>query len=166
MSELRDLYDFNSNKTEKTYHKGEIIPEGYYPMVVMVVIRNSKGEFLMQKRVDAKGGDWGVTGGHPKAGESPIEGIVTEVKEELGLDFLKEEFIEYNSGCDGKDCYKMYFVNKDIDLNDIKIQEEELSEVRWFSMDELQHMVEVNELNQDQISCFVKVCKFLETSSL
>ena len=106
MAELRDLYDINSNKTDKTYHKGDAIPDGYYPMVVMVVIRNSNGEFLMQKRVESKGGDWGVTGGHPKSGETPIEGIITEVKEELGLDFSKEKFIEYNSGCDGRDCYK------------------------------------------------------------
>ena len=122
--ELRDLYDINSNKTKKTYRKGEIIPDGYYPMVVMIAIRNSKGEFLMQKRVESKGGDWGVTGGHPKSGETPLEGIITEVKEELGLDFSKETFIEYEAGCDGVDCYKMYFVNKDVDLENIKIQEE------------------------------------------
>ena len=161
MGELRDLYDINSNLTSKTYHKGEAIPEGYYPMVVMVVIRNSKGEFLMQKRVESKGGDWGVTGGHPKSGETPIEGIITEVKEELGLDFSNENFIEYDSGCDGKDCYKMYFVNKDIDLKDINIQKEELSEVKWFSIEELKHMVETKELNEDQISCFIKVCEYL-----
>ena len=162
MGELRDLYDANSQKTNKTYRKGENIPSGYYPMVVMVVIKNSKGEFLMQKRVQSKGGDWGVTGGHPKSGETPLQGIITEVKEELGLDFSKENFIEYDAGCDGKDCYKMYFVNKDIDLKDIKIQEEELSEVKWFSIDELKHMVEINELNENQISCFIKGCKFLE----
>ena len=162
MPELRDLYDINSNKTDKTYYKGEVIPDGYYPMVVMVVIRNSKGEFLMQKRVESKGGDWGVTGGHPKSGQTPLEGIITEVKEELGLDFSKEKFIEYDSGCDGKDCYKMYFVSKDVNLENINIQKEELSEVKWFSMDELQYMVNIKELNEDQISCFVKVCKFLE----
>lgn len=162
MSELRDLYDINSNLTGKTYYKGDTIPNGYYPMVVMVVIRNSKGEFLMQKRSKQKGGDWGVTGGHPKSGETPLEGIITEVKEELGLDFSNENFILYDSGCDGKDCYKMYFVNKDIDINDTKIQKEELSEVRWFSMDELKHMVETKELNENQISCFVKVCEFLK----
>lgn len=162
MPELRDLYDINSNKTDKTYYKGESIPEGYYPMVVMVVIRNSNGEFLMQKRSINKGGDWGVTGGHPKAGETPIEGIISEVKEELGLDFSNENFIEYDSGCDGKDCYKMYFVNKDIDLNEITIQEEELSEVRWFSMEELKDMVKRKELNENQISCFIKVCNYLE----
>ena len=161
MFELRDLYDKNSNKTDKTYHKGDSIPNGYYPMVVMVVIRNSKGEFLMQKRVESKGGDWGVTGGHPKSGETPSEGIITEVKEELGLDFSREKFIEYDSGCDGKDCYKMYFVNKDIDINDITIQKDELSEVKWFSMDELRHMVDIGDLNEDQIACFNKVCNYL-----
>ena len=161
MSELRDLYDINSNKTDKTYYKGDIIPEGYYPMVVMVVIRNSKGEFLMQKRVESKGGDWGVTWGHPKSGETPIEGIITEVREELGLDFSNEKFIEFDSGCDGKDCYKMYFVSKDINIEDISIQKEELSEVRWFSMEKLQHMVDIKELNDDQISCFIKACDYL-----
>ena len=164
MTELRDLYDINSNKTNKTYRKGDLIPEGYYPMVVMVVIRNSNGELLMQKRVESKGGDWGVTGGHPKSGETPIEGIITEVKEELGLDFSKENFIEYDSGCDGKDCYKMYFVTKDININDITIQQEELSEVRWFTMDELKGMVNSGELNEDQIACFNKVCNYLDNN--
>lgn len=164
MTELRDLYDINSNKTNKTYRKGDLIPKGYYPMVVMVVIRNSNGEFLMQKRVESKGGNWGVTGGHPKSGETPIEGIITEVKEELGLDFSKENFIEYDSGCDGKDCYKMYFVTKDININDITIQLEELSEVRWFTMDELKGMVNSGELNEDQIACFNKVCNYLNNN--
>ena len=164
MKELRDLYDKNSILTGKTYYKGDPIPEGYYPMVVMVVIRNSKGEFLMQKRVEKKGGDWGVTGGHPKSGETPIEGIISEVKEELGLDFSKENFIEYDSGCDGKDCYKMYFVTKDININDITIQQEELSEVRWFTMDELKSMVNTGELNEDQIECFNKVCDYLNNN--
>ena len=162
MKELRDLYDKNSNNTGITYHKGDQIPKGYYPMVVMTVIRNSKGDFLMQKRVPSKGGDWGVTGGHPKSGETSIEGMITEVKEELGLDFKENDFIEYDSGCDGTDCYKMYYVIKDIDLKDITIQKEELTEVRWFTMQELKHMVETGELNDNQIACFLKVCKFIE----
>jgi NADH pyrophosphatase NudC (nudix superfamily) len=55
----------------------------------------------------------------------------------------------------------MYFVNKDVDLNDITIQEDELSEVKWFSMEELQNMVDTGELNEDQIACFIKVCNYL-----
>ena len=158
MREERDLYNSNLEKTNKTYFKGDNIPYGYYPMVVMIAIENSKGEFLMQRRSKNKGGDWGVTGGHPKKGESPIDGIVTEVKEELGIDINKDEVIEFNSGCDGKDCYRMYYIKKDINLNDITIQEEELSEVKYFTMQELEDMVERNELNEDQVA-FFKKCK-------
>lgn len=119
MGELRDLYDKNSNLTGLTYHKGENIPEGYYSMVVMAVIRNSNGEFLMQKRAINKGGDWGVTGGHPKSGETPLEGIITEIKEELSV-------------------------------------------VKWFKLEELENMVLTKELNDNQISCFIKCTNFIK----
>lgn len=56
----------------------------------------------------------------------------------------------------------MYFVNKDININDIKIKKEELSEVRWFSINEQQNMFNNKELNNDQIECFMKVCKYIE----
>lgn len=161
VKEKRDLYDKNSNKTDLTYHKGDKVPEGYYPMVVMIAIQNSKGEFLMQKRVESKGGDYGVTGGHPKSGETPYEGIITEVKEELGIDISNNEIIEFNSGCDGKDCYKMYYTKMDLDISKLNIQEEELSEVRWFSMEELQDMVNKKILNQDQVDFFIKCQNYL-----
>ena len=160
--EERDLYDENSQLTGKTYFKGDKVPEGFYPMVVMIALQNSKGEFLMQKRVPRKGGDWGVTGGHPKAGETPLQGIVAEVLEELGLDISEEKLVVYDEGCDGKDCYKMYYLKLDIDTGNLKIQEDELSEVKWFSMEKLNEMVQTKELNPDQISCFVKCVKFLE----
>ena len=164
MKELRDLYDENLNKTGLTYHKGETIKEGYYPMVVMIAIQNSDGKFLMQKRVPSKGGDWGVTGGHPKSGETELEGIITEVKEELGIDISKEKIIEFNHGCDGKDCYRMYYVKLDLDINKLNIQKEELSEVRWFSMEELNDMVKNNILNSDQIAFLKKSVDYIEST--
>lgn len=160
--EKRDLYDVNGNLTGKTYFKGDKIPKGYYPMVVMIAIQNMEGKFLMQKRSLKKGGDWGVTGGHPKSGESCKEGILTEVKEELGLDFSNNEIEEFNRGCDGKDCYVMYYTKTNLNLKDITIQEEELSKVAWFSMEELQEMVESKELNQNQVDFFIKCKKYLE----
>jgi len=163
MREERDLYNSNLEKTGKTYFKGDEIPEGYYPMVVMIAIENSKGEFLMQKRSEEKGGDWGVTGGHPKAGETPVEGIITEVKEELGINIMEADVHEFNSGCDGTDCYIMYYMQKDIDLNDIKIQEEELTEVRYFSMKELEEMVKKGELNENQVAFFKKCKAYIES---
>lgn len=159
--EKRDLYNKNSELTGLTYYKGENVPEGYYPMVVMIAIENSKGEFLMQKRVPRKGGDYGVTGGHPKSGETPYEGIITEVYEELGIDISNNEIIEFASGCDGKDCFKMYYTKLDLEIEEFKIQEEELTEVRWFSFDELNEMVQKKILNQDQVDFFLKCKKYL-----
>ena len=161
MREERDLYDANSNVTGLTYYKGDKVPNGYYPMVVMIAIQNSEGKFLMQKRSENKGGDWAVTGGHPKKGETPYEGIISEVKEELGLDISNEEIIEFESGCDGVDCFKMYYVNVDVDLNKLILQEEELTEVKWFSIEELKYMVKENILNENQIDFFEKCSKFL-----
>lgn len=162
MREKRDLYDINSVKTDKTYYKGDMIPEGYYPMVVMIAIQNSNGEFLMQKRVQSKGGDWGVTGGHPKSGETPREGIITEVQEELGLNIEHCDIEEFDHGCDGKDCYIMYYTKLDVDISSLKIQLEELTEVRWFSMEDLIKMVNEGELNQDQVDFFEKCVNYLE----
>lgn len=161
LREKRDLYDKNGNKTNLTYYKGDEIPEGYYPMVVMIVIQNSDGEFLMQKRVESKGGDYGVTGGHPKSGETPFQGIITEVREELGIDISNNEIIEFDSGCDGIDCYKMYYTKLDLDISLFNIQLEELTEVRWFSVNKLYEMVDNKILNENQIECFIKCQKFL-----
>ena len=163
LKEERDLYDKNSNKTGLTYFKGDVIPSGYYPMVVMIAIQNSKGEFLMQKRVERKGGGWGVTGGHPKKGESCLEGIITEVQEELGINISNQEIIEFNSGCDGTDCYKMYYTKLDLNIEDFKIQEEELSEVKWFSIKKLEEMVKTKELDQNQIDFFIKCSNFVNS---
>ena len=161
--EIRDLYNSDSKPTGKTYLKGDPIPEGYYPMVVMIAIQNSNGEFLMQKRVPQKGGDWGVTGGHPKAGENAHQGIITEVKEELGIDISAYKLETFCSGCDGKDCYKMYYVKLDLNLNDLTIQEDELTEVKWFSIEELQNMVDNKELNKNQIDFFLKCVNYLNS---
>lgn len=161
MREERDLYNNKLELTGKTYFKGDDIPNGFYPMVVMIAIQNSNADFLMQKRVPSKGGDWGVTGGHPKHGETPEQGIITEVKEELGLDISNKKIVEFEKGCDGKDCYIMYYTNIDVDINSLKIQLDELTEVRWFSMETLQQMVDDGELNKDQVEFFTKCVDFL-----
>lgn len=165
MREKRDLYNSHLQLSGKTYFKGNNIPIGLYPMVVMIAIQNSKGEFLMQKRVESKGGDWGVTGGHPKHGETPNEGIIIEVKEELGIDISNQKIIEFDRGCDGKDCYIMYYTKMDLDIHKLNIQLEELSDVKWFSIETLQKMVETGELNPDQVEFFNKCVVFLHTNN-
>ena len=115
--EKRDLYDENRKFIGKTIFKGEPIPESLYILVVMIFIENTDGRFLIQKRSEIKGGKWSTTGGHPKAGENSKQGLLTEVKEELGLDLQNENIkllktkIGHGMICD------LYYVNMNIDLD-------------------------------------------------
>ena len=84
--EIRDLYNENKELTGETILKGESVPKGRYYITVVVWIQNDKGEFLIQKRVKSKDGKWATTGGHPVSGETSKQGIITEIKEELGID--------------------------------------------------------------------------------
>ena len=56
----------------------------------------------------------------------------------------------------------MYYTKMDLDISKLNIQKEELSEVKWFSLEELQDMVDKKILNQDQIDCFIKCKKYIE----
>ena len=89
--EKRDLYDENKQKTGEVIEKGQKVPKGRYYITVVVWMQNSKGKFLIQRTVPEKYHMWSTTGGHPKAGESSLEGIVTEIKEELGLSVSAKE---------------------------------------------------------------------------
>ena len=82
--ELRDLYNSKRILTGEVIKKEEDVPPGRYQITVVVFIENGNGEFLLQKRALRKDGRWATTGGHPVSGESSLEGIVTEIKEELG----------------------------------------------------------------------------------
>ena len=96
--EKRDLYDINRSLTGKTICKGEPIPKNNYIVVVLVFIQNSDGKFLIQKRSKIKNGKYATTGGHPKSGENSIQGIISEVKEEIGLDINSKDLKLYYSG--------------------------------------------------------------------
>jgi len=138
--EKRDLYDANRNLTGKTIYKGEEIPEGSYINVVLVFIQNSEGKFLIQKRSERKNGLYATTGGHPKSGENSLQGIITEVKEEIGIDLNPEDVELYYGGRSDEErvFWDDYYVKMDIpNIDNLKLQEEEVASVHWFTADEI-----------------------------
>ena len=138
--EKRDLYDENRNLTGKTIYKGEEIPEGSYIIVVLVFIQNSEGKFLIQKRSERKNGLYATTGGHPKSGEDSLQGVITEVKEEIGIDLKPEDVQLYYGGRSDEErvFWDDYYVKMDVpDISSLKLQEEEVASVHWFSKDEI-----------------------------
>ena len=125
--EKRDLYNENRELTGETIYKNEKIPNGKYIVVVIIFIQNTEGKFLIQKRSQRKNGKFATTGGHPKSGENSIQGIITEVKEEIGIDIKQEDLQLYFSGKSDEEkvFWDDYYLKIDIpNIEKLKLQED------------------------------------------
>jgi len=141
--EKRDLYDKDFNLTGETIFKGEPIPNGRYIIVVLAFIQNSKGELLIQKRSLKKNGKYAATGGHAKSGETCLEAIISEIKEELGLTVLPNELNLLYSGREDSEqvFHNLYYLQKDFEITDLVLQKEEVDFVKWFSISEVEQLI-------------------------
>lgn len=159
--EVRDLYDANKEITGKTFIKGEQVPKGYYYLIVAIVIENSKGEFLIQKRVPRKGGEWSITAGHPTTGQTSLEGLITEVEEELGINLQKESPILFKTITHNDQFFDVYYLKKDINIKDITIQKEEVDGVMWATKEEIKKMYEEKMFHEGHYNMYLECLKYL-----
>lgn len=141
--EKRDLYDKNRNLTGETIYKGEEIPKGKYIIVILVMIQNSKGEFLIQKRSKQKDGKYAATGGHVKTGQTSIEGMIDEIQEEIGLKVKTEELELIYSAREDKEqvFWDLYYMKKDFELSDLVLQVEEVESVSWKTIEQIDELI-------------------------
>ena len=160
--EKRDLYDVNKNLVGMTFNKGEQVPKGYYYLIVAVFIENSNGDFLIQKRVASKGGKWATTAGHPKSGENSIQGLCSETLEEIGVDISKDDVKLVDTWINNDQIFDIYYLKKDIDLNDIVIQKEEVDGVDYASRDEIKEMFLNNQFHENHYILFEKCMEKLK----
>ena len=158
--EYRDLYNSERELTGEYILKDEAVPTDRYIMMVVIFIENSNHEFLIQKRSYNKGGKWATTGGHPKSGESSLDGIITEVKEELGIEIKSPILFKQASGkntfCD------LYYLKQDIDLSDLTTQKEEVDCVKWASIEEVERLMKNEEFNKGHFMMFNDCLEFIK----
>ena len=162
--EKRDLYDKNKILTGETIYKGEEIPDNRYIVVVLIFIQNSEGKFLIQKRSQRKNGKYATTGGHPKSGESSLQGILTEVKEEIGLNLNQNDLQLYFSGKseEEKVFWDDYYIKMDVeDIKKLKLQTEEVELVEWFSEAEIVQLMEQDKFFKNHYEEFENLIKWL-----
>lgn len=57
----------------------------------LVIPYNSKGEIYIQDRTDYKPPPWGFFGGSIENGETHLEAVIREIKEELDLDLTTQD---------------------------------------------------------------------------
>ena len=143
-----ELVDKNGSKTGKiiTYFESRNpgnIPDEYYLQVAGVVIINNENKILLQKRSRFKlsnPGKWGICSGKVDLGETPLEAGIREALEEIGILLNKDELKFLSVYKDKKAHYTVYYVRKNVDIDECRIQEEELEEVRYFKIEELEKL--------------------------
>ena len=144
--ELFDLYTKDRERTGDTIERGKELPANRYHLVVHICIFNSKGHMLIQQRQPFKAGwpdMWDVSvGGSAIAGESSQSAAEREVLEELGYELSLTNnrpvlTIHFEDGFDD-----IYTVEKDLNMEALRLQPEEVQAVKWASIEEILQMME------------------------
>ena len=139
--ELVDLYDENRLPLGKTGERNAPRSPGEYRVVVHVCAFDSRGRLLIQQRTPEKSifpNLWDVSvGGGVDAGESSRRGAEREFREELGypldLGGLRPSVtVNFDGGFDD-----FYLLTRDLRLEDLTLQKEEVRAVRWASLEEI-----------------------------
>ena len=154
--ELLDIVDENNIPTGKSEDRKVVHRKGYYHREVGAWIVNKNNEILIQKRSANKEGNpnkWSLTAGHVDSGEDVKEAMIREIKEEVGIDVKLEDlellFISKHNSLTGSNNVfgYLYLVRIDKKIEDFTIQEEEVSELKYISIEELEKIVKSKDEN-------------------
>lgn len=144
--EVWDVYNKDREKTGKTMRRGEEYQEGAYHLVVHACIFNSKGEMLIQQRQSFKQGWpnlWDITArGSAITGESSQEAMEREIYEEIGLKLDLQNIRPHMTTNFKFGFNDIYLIEKDVDINDLTLQYEEVQNAKWATLDEIFEMID------------------------
>lgn len=154
--EYFDVLNEQGEFTGKVETRKKCHEQGLWHRAIYGFIFNEQGEVLLQKRSQTKKlwpGLWDITaGGHVLVGEFGEQALIREVKEELGIE-IKENEIKYLVGSTSTNVKgniinnhfnECYIITKQVDINEIKLQKEEVEEIRWFSKEEILERINNN----------------------
>lgn len=144
--EIMDVYTSQKQLTKKTHVRDVPMAKDEYRFVVSVLVFNSLGELLIQKRHPTKhswANYWDFTAsGAVDTGEELYQAAQRELFEEMGIavDFQNVPSrltVRFEEGWD-----EIYFVEKDVNLADLKLQTTEVSEAKWVTEAELLALID------------------------
>jgi len=150
--EYLEIFDEQGNSLGQKLRK-EVHRDGDWHRVVDVWIYDSQKRILLQRRSATKKkfpNHWDFSvGGHISAGESWESALEREVEEELGIptkfsevEFFGERKEETRVGdILDREIARTYFLKKDSEISELRLQEEEVAEVAWVNFSELERRV-------------------------
>ena len=151
--ELIQIVDENGNFTGQIIDKEEAHDKNLLHNEVAAFIINDKKQVLLQKRSANKRfnpNKWALCAGHVDAYESLEDAILREIKEEVGLDISKDDLHqfgerEFTIRDSNSHITYFYYIRSNLNEKDFVIQKEELSEVKWFDIDDVIEMIKKND---------------------
>ena len=152
MAELWDVYDANRNKTGKLAVRGfDALEKGGYHIVVTAIILNSRNEILITQRAPFKTFPlmWECNGGSILAGETSLQGVLREVKEEIGLKFEEKDAVFLKTierDCVPADFKDFWVFRKDIKDEEITLPDGDAVDFKCVSIDEYENMCNNGEI--------------------
>lgn len=152
-----DIYNEQGDITGRKIERGKKMNKGEYHLASIVCLKNSQGELLISKRSSKKStgpNKWETVPGSAIAGESSIQTAVREVKEEIGIELNPKEgvFIKRLKFDTEKSWFgDVWLFEEQINILDVKCQEEEVSEVKWISKNEFTELMKNGELFNDYV---------------
>ena len=160
--EYRELYDENRKKLNQKIIKDDPVPKGTYYTVVYLFVEDDNHKFLIQKRTPDKNGKWSITSGHPKGEETSLDGVLAEAKEELGLTLDKDKLILYDTQRTDHFFGDFYYIQMPITLEDIVLQKEEVDDVRFATLDEIEELIFQDEFMDKHVPWFYRFKTYYE----
>ena len=163
--EILDIVDEKGIPTGEVVDRGKAHELGIPHRTAHIWIvreKDNKIQVLLQKRSDNKDSYPGCfdisSAGHIPAGVDYIPSALRELKEELGQEATQEQLIycgqrrfEFQQIFHGKPFYdnqvsNIYILWLDKEPEEFVLQQEEVSEVRWFDFEECVQKVEKNQI--------------------
>lgn len=147
--ELMDVYDENKNLTGKNIYRKDMdtLKENEYIITSHCFIINSSNQILLTQRslnTDRKG-KWEDTHGGVKAGETSIDAIIRELKEEIGIN-VKPSELKLIKTIKKKNAFRdIYILKKDVALESLILNKNEVMDCKYVTINEFKEMIEKEE---------------------
>jgi len=158
--ELWDVYDKDRNKTGRLHERGKSMKTGDYHIIVHVWKRNSKGEWLIDKRTARYGrddidGKWETTGGCAVVGDDSLTAALREAKEEIGIDLNPQKGMLFSSTAQKWDDGHTAFVDVwvfeyDEPIEKVTFDGREVCDAMWASAGKVKEMMASGEFLEYQ----------------
>ncbi len=161
ITEIWDILNEDGEPTGKTTVRGAgFLKPGEYHLVVHIWIISPDGKILIQKRSHKKKlmpGEWAATGGAAISGESSFQAARRELFEELGIPSTPQTLKKILRLKRRNSLLDVWVIGCDTPIEKLKLQESEVSKVRWVTKQELEEMINAGKYHNYGKEYFEKV---------